>query len=107
MLAVMLQQLVRYMLLLTQNNIQMLIGILLDINNNLIIQFSTTVQTNKTTSITFPIAYTIRPALCITFAGDVAAGTYMHHFALAITNVGYTRTATGSTYQYSWIAIGF
>lgn len=83
------------------------IGILLDINNNLIIQFSTTVQTNKTTSITFPIAYTIRPAVCITFAGTTAAGTYMCHFATAITNVGYTRATTNATYQYSWIAIGY
>ena len=77
------------------------------INNNLIIQFSTTVQTNKTTSVTFPIAYTIRPALCITFAGNVEQGTYMNDFATAITNVGYTRGTTSGNYQYSWIAIGF
>lgn len=81
--------------------------LLLAFNNNLIIQFSTTVQTNKTTSITFPIAYTIRPALCITFAGTTAQGTYMCDFASAITNVGYTRQTTNGNYQYSWIAIGF
>lgn len=79
----------------------------MEFNNNLIIQFSTTIQTNKTTSITFPIAYTIRPALCITFAGTTAAATYMKHFATAITNVGYTRETTNASYQYSWIAIGF
>lgn len=73
----------------------------------MIIQFSTTVQTNRTTSITFPIAYTIRPALCITLAGSVTQGTYMCDFASAITNVGYTRHTMSGNYQCSWIAIGF